>query len=105
MNDLMFFIIIPEEDHRFIKKITNPMLGFKNFKSACSVISGIETFHMLRKNQVGMMTPIQEVGFIHQIMNLTLLYNVVIIKSQDYIFIDITQFINQYIGYIPYGWK
>ena len=60
---------IVEQDHRFIKKITNPMLGFKNFKSACYVISGIETFHMLRKNQVGMMTPIQEVEFIHQNMN------------------------------------
>ena len=60
---------IVEQDHRFIKKITNPMLGFKNFRSACSVISGIETFHMLKKNQAGLMTPIQEVEFIHKLMN------------------------------------
>jgi transposase, IS6 family len=60
---------IIEQDHRFIKKIVNPMPGFKNFKSACSVISGIEIFHMLKKGQVGKMSPIQEVEFIHQIMN------------------------------------
>ena len=29
---------IIEQDHRFIKKIVKPMLGFKNFRSACSVI-------------------------------------------------------------------
>jgi len=45
------------------------MLGFKSFKSACSVISGIETFHMLKKNQAGKMSPKQEMEFIHQIMN------------------------------------
>jgi transposase-like protein len=60
---------IIEQDHRFIKKITNPTLGFKNFKSACSVISGIETFHILKKKQAGMMTPMQEVEFIHKLMN------------------------------------
>jgi transposase, IS6 family len=60
---------IIEQDHLFIKKIVKPMLGFKNFKSACSVISGIETFHMLKKKQAGLMTPIQQVEFIHKLMN------------------------------------
>lgn len=60
---------IVEQDHRFIKKIINPMLGFKNFKSACSVISGIETFHMLKKKQAGLMNSIQQVEFIHKLMN------------------------------------
>jgi len=60
---------IVEQDHRFIKKIINPMLGFKNFKSACSVISGIEIFHMLKKNQAGKLTPLQEVEYIHSIMH------------------------------------
>ena len=60
---------IIEQDHRFIKKIVKPMLGFKNFKSACSVISGIETFHMLRKKQAGKMDPIQQVEFINKLMN------------------------------------
>ena len=41
---------IVKQDHRFIKRIVKPMLGFKSFKSACSTISGIETMRMLRKN-------------------------------------------------------
>jgi len=41
-----------EQDHRFIKKITNPMLGFKVFHSAKATIDGIETAHMIRKGQL-----------------------------------------------------
>ena len=36
-----------EQDHRFIKKITNPMMGFKAFHSAKATINGIETAHMI----------------------------------------------------------
>ena len=42
---------IIEQDHRGIKRITNPMLGFKAFHSAEATLSGIELHHMLRKNQ------------------------------------------------------
>ena len=42
---------IVEQDHRFIKKITKPMKGFKSFESAQATISGIELHHMLRKGQ------------------------------------------------------
>jgi len=38
-----------EQDHRFIKKINNPMMGFKAFHSAKATIDGIETAHMIRK--------------------------------------------------------
>jgi putative transposase len=41
-----------EQDHRFIKKITNPMTGFKAFRSAKATIDGIETVHMIRKGQL-----------------------------------------------------
>jgi putative transposase len=41
-----------EQDHRFIKKITNPMLGFKAFHLAKATIDGIETAHMIRKGQL-----------------------------------------------------
>ena len=41
-----------EQDHRFIKKITNPMMGFKAFHSAPATIEGIETAHMIRKKQL-----------------------------------------------------
>jgi len=42
---------IVEQDHRSIKKITNPMLGFKAFHSAQATLAGIELHHMLRKGQ------------------------------------------------------
>lgn len=42
---------IVEQDHRFIKKITQPMRGFKAFHSAKATLSGIELHHMLRKKQ------------------------------------------------------
>jgi transposase-like protein len=40
---------IVEQDHRFIKKITNPMLGFKSFQTPEETLAGIEAFHILRK--------------------------------------------------------
>jgi len=42
---------IVEQDHRFVKKITKPMKGFKEFHAAEATLSGIELHHMLRKNQ------------------------------------------------------
>lgn len=42
---------IVEQDHRFVKKITKPMKGFKEFHSAAETLAGIEHHHMLRKNQ------------------------------------------------------
>ena len=38
-----------EQDHRFIKKITKPMMGFRAFHSAQATIDGIETAHMIPK--------------------------------------------------------
>ncbi|MDH3660161.1 MAG: IS6 family transposase [Alphaproteobacteria bacterium] len=43
---------IIEQDHRFIKKITRPMNGFKAFHSADATLQGIEVAHMIRKNQL-----------------------------------------------------
>lgn len=42
-----------EQDHRFIKKITRPMLGFKAFFSAAATRAGIEAAHMIRKGPLG----------------------------------------------------
>ena len=42
---------IVEQDHRFIKKITKPMMGFKAFHSASATLAGIETAYMIRKGQ------------------------------------------------------
>ena len=43
---------IIEQDHRFIKKRTKPMLGFKSFHSARVTISGIENIRMIQKRQI-----------------------------------------------------
>jgi len=43
---------IIEQDHRFVKRITGPMLGFKAFHSAEATLAGIETTHMIRKGQL-----------------------------------------------------
>jgi len=43
---------IVEQDHRAIKRVTRPMLGFKSFHAAASVLSGVELMHMIRKRPV-----------------------------------------------------
>ena len=43
---------IVEQDHRAIKRITRPMLGFKSFWSAHILIAGIETMHMIRQGRM-----------------------------------------------------
>ncbi len=43
---------IVEQDHRFIKKRTKPMLGFKSFYSAKATIAGIENIRMIQKRQI-----------------------------------------------------
>jgi transposase-like protein len=40
---------IIEQDHRSVKRVTRPMLGFKPFDAAQSTLAGIELMHMLRK--------------------------------------------------------
>ncbi|SDX86950.1 putative transposase, partial [Ruegeria halocynthiae] len=47
---------IIEQDHRFIKRLTRPMLGFKSFVSAAATLAGIETANMIRKGQLGRST-------------------------------------------------
>ncbi|RQU98542.1 IS6 family transposase [Burkholderia cenocepacia] len=43
---------IVEQDHRAIKRIVKPMLGFKSFRCARIILSGIELMHMIRKGQL-----------------------------------------------------
>ena len=43
---------IVEQDHRAIKRITKPMLGFKSFHAAKNILAGIELMHMIRKSQL-----------------------------------------------------
>ena len=43
---------IVEQDHRAIKRIMRPMLGFQNFRCARALLAGIETMHMIKKGQL-----------------------------------------------------
>jgi hypothetical protein len=54
---------IVEQDHRAVKRLTRPMLGFKSFWSAAVTIAGIEIMHMIRKGQfrsTGKLRPAQQ---------------------------------------------
>jgi putative transposase len=43
---------IVEQDHRGVKRITRPMLGFKAFDAAQATLVGIELMHMIKKRQL-----------------------------------------------------
>lgn len=41
-----------EQDHRAVKRIARPMLGFKAFDAAQDTLVGIELMHMIKKRQL-----------------------------------------------------
>ncbi len=43
---------IIEQDHRNIKRIVKPMMGFQSFNTARRTLRGIEAIDMIRKGQV-----------------------------------------------------
>jgi putative transposase len=43
---------IVEQEHRAVKRVTRPMLGFKAFEAAHSMLIGIELIHMIKKRQL-----------------------------------------------------
>jgi len=54
---------IVEQDHRAIKRMARPMLGFKSFRSAAAILAGVELMHMNRKGQLlatGKLRPVQQ---------------------------------------------
>ena len=51
MRQIKYLNNIVEQDHRAIKRVVRPMLGFKTFRCARALIAGIETMHMIRKGQ------------------------------------------------------
>ncbi len=52
MRQIKYLNNIIEQDHRGIKRIINPMLGFKSFDAAEATIAGIELHRMLKKGQM-----------------------------------------------------
>src|SRR5262245_5367439 len=43
---------VVEQDHRAVKRVTRPMLGFKAFDAAQCTLVGIELMHMIKKRQM-----------------------------------------------------
>jgi len=43
-----------EQDHRGVKRVTRPMLGFKSFEAAQDTLVGVELMHMIKKRQMVM---------------------------------------------------
>jgi putative transposase len=42
---------VVEQDHRAVKRVTRPMLGFKSIRAAQSALAGIELMYMLCKGR------------------------------------------------------
>jgi transposase-like protein len=61
LRQVKFLNNIVEQDHRRIKRLVRPGLGFKSFTSASQTIAGYETMAMIRKGQV-VSAPAKDMG-------------------------------------------
>ena len=52
IRQIKYFNNIVEQDHRAVKRVTRPMLGFKSFDAAQETLAGIELMHMIKKKQM-----------------------------------------------------
>jgi transposase-like protein len=52
MRQCKYLNNVIEQDHRAVKRLTRPMLGFKSFWAAQHTLAGIEVMHMIRKGQL-----------------------------------------------------
>ena len=65
---------IIEQDHRYIKRIVNPVLGFHSFLSANKTLKGIEAMNMIKKGQVNDLSysVFNEVKYLNQLFGIVL---------------------------------
>jgi IS6 family transposase len=65
---------IIEQDHRSIKRIVNPMLGFQSFRSADKTLKGIEAMNMIKKGQINDLnySVLNEIKYINQLFGIVL---------------------------------
>ena len=52
MRQAKYLNNLVEQDHRAVKRVVRPMLGFKSFWAARCTIAGIEVMHAIRKRQL-----------------------------------------------------
>ena len=74
IRQTMYLNNIIEQDHRSIKRIVNPMLGFQFFHSASKTLKGIEAMNMVKKRQVNNLnySVFNEVKYINQLFGIIL---------------------------------
>ncbi|PDZ09496.1 IS6 family transposase [Bacillus pseudomycoides] len=72
IREMKYLNNIVEQDHWFIKKRVRSMLGFKSFRTATYILSGIEAMHMMKKNQLHqeVKSAQNQKEFIHQMFGL-----------------------------------
>jgi IS6 family transposase len=72
LRQIKYFNNIVEQDHRSIKRIVRPMLGFQSISTAIKTIKGIEIMHMIQKGQVDTLNQSvrAEVNFINQLFGI-----------------------------------
>ena len=52
LRQIKYLNNIVEQDHRSIKRIVRPMLGFQSFNTAIKTLKGIEIMHMIKKDRL-----------------------------------------------------
>ena len=52
IRQVKYLNTVVEQDHRGVKRVTRPMLGFKSFTAAQDTLVGIELMHMIKKRQL-----------------------------------------------------
>ena len=72
LRQIKYLNNIVEQDHRSIKRIVRPMLGFQSFYTAIKTLKGIEIMHMIKKGQVDALNRCVrgEVNFINQLFGI-----------------------------------
>jgi IS6 family transposase len=72
LRQIKYLNNIVESDHRSIKRIVRPMLGFQSFSTAIKTIKGIEIMHMIKKGQVDALNRCvcAEVNFINKLFGI-----------------------------------
>jgi len=74
LRQIKYLNNIVEQDHRSIKRIIRPMLGFQSFCTAIKTLKGIEIMHMIRKGQIDTLNRcvLDEVNFINKLFGIAI---------------------------------
>ena len=74
LRQIKYLNNIVEQDHRSIKRIIRPMLGFQSFCTAIKTLKGIEIMHMIRKGQIDTLNRcvLDEINFINKLFGISI---------------------------------